>query len=175
MHAAHDPNERRRRRAAVAALLLERAPAAAATLDWDALDAAPAWLAQPGAALDSLACRVGAVLCGPALRLWIDTGRLTAARAALGDAFLRALLAQPDLPGAPPAPRIASAAQVSASLQAWGAAVLLATLPAALRGAAAAALPHPAPLPIDAATAQALVGRAMALASGHDLTAETAR
>ncbi|HEX6362721.1 MAG TPA: hypothetical protein VFZ93_07190 [Albitalea sp.] len=173
LHDPHDLHGRRRRRAAAAAVLLARSPAAAMTLDWDTLDAAPAWLGRPAGELDALACRVGAVLCAPAIRLWIDAARLGAARAAVGDGFLRALLAQPDLPHAPAAPRIPSATQVAPSLQAWGAAVLLATLVPALRGAVSAALPHPAPLAIDAEAAQALVDRTLALAAGPVNVEET--
>ncbi len=112
------------------------------------------------------------MLCGPAMRLWIDSARRGAARAALGEGFLRALLARPDLPAAPKAPRAPciGAAQVAASLQATGAAVLLATLPPALRGVAATALADPAPMVIDARTAEALIERALELAIGADET-----
>ena len=85
--------ERHRRRGAIAARLLEAAPDAAAALDWDALDRAPAWLAvsDPDLALDQR--RIGAVFNTVEIRLWIDRRKLAAARTAVGDAFLRALLA----------------------------------------------------------------------------------
>ena len=169
-HAAH---ERRRFRAAVAEMLMARAPAAVAALDWDALDAAPAWLALPAGLLDALQSQVGAVLYGPAMRMWIDSGRLAAARAAVGDAFLRALLGRPDVPAAPRAPLAPAipAAQVGAYLRHAGAAVLQATLPAALRGVAASALGQSAPMVIDAANALALVERALFLVecAGRDV------
>ena len=84
----------RLRRAAVAERLLSGSPQAVASLDWDALDRAPAWLALTDAEFTTFQCRVGAVLCGHALRLWIDRARLAAAQAALGAPFLRALLAE---------------------------------------------------------------------------------
>ena len=87
----------RLRRAAVAERLLSSAPEAAAALDWDALDRAPAWLALPDPAFAAFQCRVGAVLCGRSLRMWIDRGRIDAAQGVLGATFLRALLAA--LPG----------------------------------------------------------------------------
>jgi hypothetical protein len=162
--AAHDVRQRRHRRAAVAQLLLVGAPAAAGTLDWDALDTAPAWLARTASSLATLQCQVGAVLLAPAMRLWIDSGRLAAARAVLGEGFLRAALDQVDL-AAVAAPRIASASQVGAALQSAGAAVLLATLPAVLRGPAAGAMTPPAGVTIAESTAQAVVARALSLAA----------
>jgi hypothetical protein len=109
--------------------------------------------------------RVGAVVSAPGMRLWIDAARLAAARGAVGDAFLRRLLAQPDLAGLPSLPRVASPAGVIPALQAAGAAVLLATLPSALRGVASAALPSPVPLVLNTSAAQAIVDRAVTLAS----------
>jgi hypothetical protein len=160
---ADGARQRRQRRAAVAALLLARAPALAATLDWDALDASPQWLARADAALATLQNRVGAVLCAPMMRLWIDTARVAAARAALGDAFLDALLAQPDPRGLAAPPRITYAVQVAPTLAACGAAALLATLPAPLRAPASAVLVSPALIAIDAASAQSVIERALAL------------
>jgi hypothetical protein len=90
--------ERHRRRGATAARLLGAAPDAAAALDWDALDRAPAWLAVPDAELAMEQRRIGAVLHTAAIRLWIDRRKLAAARAAVGDAFLRALLADSAAP-----------------------------------------------------------------------------
>jgi len=85
--------ERHRRRGAIAARLLDAAPDAAAALDWDALDRGPAWLAAPDTDLALEQRRIGAALNAAAIRLWIDRRRLAAARSAVGDAFLRALLA----------------------------------------------------------------------------------
>jgi hypothetical protein len=158
-----DVHERRARRAALAMLAIEHAPALAPTLDWDTLDAAPAWLAQPTASFDELARRAGAVLCAPAMRLWIDSARLAAARAAVGDVFLRALLARPDVPALPRGPRIDTAADVAAALPSAGAAVLLAALPAALRGVASFVLPTPTLVAIDDATARAVIDRTLDL------------
>ncbi|WP_280156089.1 hypothetical protein [Piscinibacter sp. XHJ-5] len=163
-------SQRRQLRAAVAQRLLAKAPAAAAALDWDMLGQAPLWLAMSDAALTQFARQVGAVLCAPALRLWIDARRLAAARAALGETFLQALLAQPDVPAIEPqlsnALRLDTPEQVGALLQAAGAGVLLASLPPGLLQAAAAALMAPAAaLAMPASTAQALVSRARQLAA----------
>jgi hypothetical protein len=83
---------------------------------------------------------------------------------------MRSLLAQPDLPsiepGVPQRPRIESAAQIGALLQAAGAAVLRASLPAgALRHAAAALLGSAVPLTMAGALAQSLVARTQGLAA----------
>jgi len=161
--------ERRRRRAAIARRLLDRAPEAAATLDWDTLDRAPAWLAWSDGALAQFQRQIGAVLCAPALRLWIDGARLAAARAALGEPFLQALLAQPDLPAmrgdACGQARIDSAERVASSLQAAGAAVLLATLPEGpMRRAAGAAIEPALQLAMAPELARELVARAATLA-----------
>jgi hypothetical protein len=91
--------ERHRRRGAIAARLLDAAPDAAAALDWDALDRGPAWLAVPDHELALEQRRIGAVLHAAAIRLWIDRRKLAAAQAAVGDAFLRALLADCTAPG----------------------------------------------------------------------------
>jgi hypothetical protein len=92
--------ERHRRRGAVAARLLDAAPDAAAALDWDALDRAPAWLAVSDAELALEQRRIGVVLNKVAIRLWIDRRRLAAARSAVGEAFLRAALADGTAPDA---------------------------------------------------------------------------
>lgn len=163
---------RRGMRAAVAQRLLAKASAAVEPLDWDALDAAPAWLALPEAELATLQCRVGAVLCAPALSLWIDGPRLSAARAALGETFLAALLAQPASASIPTdlvaSPRIDSAALAGLQLRSAGAAVLLASLPhGALRRAAAIALAPGASSTLSQGLAQSLVAQAQALAVGQ--------
>jgi hypothetical protein len=90
--------ERHRHRGAIARRLLDAAPDAAAALDWDALDRAPAWLAVPDTELALEQRRIGATLNAAAIRLWIDRRKLAAARTAVGDAFLRALLADPAPP-----------------------------------------------------------------------------
>jgi hypothetical protein len=130
--AAAQARDRRQRRAATAQRLLSGAPDAVAALDWDSLDSGPAWLALPEAALATFQRRVGAVLCAPTLRLWIDGPRLGAARVALGESFLQALLARRDWPALPrdvvAQPRIDVAEQVGVLLQVAGAAVLLASL-----------------------------------------------
>ena len=122
----------RLRRAAVAERLLAGSPQAVAALDWDALDRAPAWLALADAAFATFQCRVGALLCGHALRLWIDRARLAAAQAALGAPFLRALLAERGSASIPTGlfacPEIDSPAEVEPALRLAGASVLLATL-----------------------------------------------
>ncbi len=142
-----------------------------AELSWDMLDRAPFWLGLPEAALATFECQVGAMLCAPALRLWIDGPRLAAARAALGDAFLQTLLAQPDADSIPigliDCPRIDAAGQVSTLLQATGAAVLLASMPhGALRRAADKALAPAEASPMAEALAHALVARAQGVAAG---------
>jgi len=168
-----EASKRRGRRAAVARRLLAKAADAAATLDWDTLDRAPEWLALREAALAAFERRVGALLCAPALRLWIDGPRIAAARAALGDAFLRALLAEHDKPavdaGAPAPPRLQSAERVATLLQAAGAGVLLASLPAGpLRRAATGVLSAGIPLTMVPELAQALVARTWAIAAQCD-------
>ena len=92
--------ERHRRRGAIAARLLDAAPDAAAALNWDALDRGPAWLAAPDMDLALEQRRLGAALNTAAIRLWIDRRKLAAARTAVGDAFLRALLADFSVPEA---------------------------------------------------------------------------
>lgn len=153
---------RRRRRAAIAEQLLVSAPALAAEIDWDALDRAPAWLALDAAASDRLQCRAGALLCQAELRLWIARPLVAAVRAAVGDTWWKALLAQP-VPALPPGlqlPRLGEGAPVAPRLQALGAAVLLAALePEVLRRAAAPLLAPPAPLALDADAAGALVAQ----------------
>lgn len=161
----------RRHRAAVARRLIGRAPDAVAGLDWDACDRAPAWLALDDDDLASFQCRVGAVLCARALRLWIDGPRLAAARAILGDGFLAQLLAQPDSASIPlglvGAPRIDHAAQVGPALQAAGASVLLASLAhGPLRQAVGVMLAPAAPSTMTHELADTLVARAQALGQG---------
>ncbi|HEX6707426.1 MAG TPA: hypothetical protein VF169_21895 [Albitalea sp.] len=158
--------ERRRRRAAIARRLLAGSAQAAAALDWDTLDRAPAWLGWSDDALAIFQCRIGAVLCAPVLRLWIDGARLGAARDALGESFLHALLAQHDGPSLrDAAPRVDAAERVAPALQAAGASVLLATLPESpLRRCAGAALGSATPLAIAPELARELVTRAATLA-----------
>lgn len=158
----------RQHRAAVAARLLAGAPQAAATLDWAALDAAPAWLALDDESLISFQCRVGAVLCSRALRLWIDGSRLAAAQAVLGAPFLHSLLGEPEdasIPLDPQAcPQIHAPAQVAPVLRIAGVSVLLATLPEGpLCEAARASFAPITPSTLPSALARRLVARAESL------------
>ena len=166
---APDPLERRRRRAALAERLLAQAADIAPAIDWQTLDSAPPWLSLPATALTTLARRLGALLCAPALRLWIDRPRLAAAHAAVGAPFLQAVLAQPDGPALQPALatqlQLAAADRVGALLQSSGVAVLLATLPpGTLERAAAAMLAPAAALDVAPQTALELVAHEQALA-----------
>ncbi len=168
MAASDDARERRRQRAAVAQRLRQRAPDAVGTLDWDALDAAPGWLALPEDQLTRFECQVGALLCAPSLRLWIDGARLNAARGAVGAPFLQALRALPSsqiLPGnVAPSPRIDHAEQVAPALRAAGASVLLASmLPGPLRLVVGAALAPATPAPMAGPLAQSLISRVLTL------------
>jgi hypothetical protein len=158
--------ERRHQRAAVARRMLDKAADVAPTLDWAMLGLAPEWLALPEPALALLARRVGAVLCAPAVKLWIDGPRIAAARTALGDAFLQALLAEHDVPAIEPAgrPRLDAAEQVGALLQATGAGVLLASLaPGPLQRAASGVLGASVAIAMPPAVAHSLIARAHAL------------
>lgn len=157
----------RRRRTTFAARLIHQAPQVAATLDWDTLDRAPLWLSVTDDQLADLQCRIGALLHGPAMRLWIDGARLGAAHAVLGEPFLHGLLAQPDAAassaGTLNLPRIDRSAQVAPLLRAAGASVLLASLPPGpLRVAAAALLAPAVAAEMHAELAQALISRAAA-------------
>jgi hypothetical protein len=159
---------RRAQRAGVARRLVAHAADAAAALDWDTLDQAPAWLALDDAGLAALQSRIGALRYADAVRLWIDGPRLAAARALLGAAGLDALLTQPadlSIPGGlSDLPPIASAAQVGPAWQAVGAAVLLASLPRGpLRKAATAALAPATASTMLQELAASLVTRACAL------------
>jgi hypothetical protein len=165
---AVDPGELRHRRAAIAERLLEKAHHLAPAIDWDALDQAPPWLSLPAPALAALERRLGAMLCAPALRLWIDRPRLASVHAAVGAPFLQAVLAQPDGPALQPAVamqlHLAAAAQVGALLQASGVAVLLASLPpGALKRAAATALAPAAALDVAPQAALELLAREQGL------------
>jgi len=165
---ASEARSRRHRRAAVARKLIAAAPDIAPALDWDALDAAPAWLTMADAELMTLARQVGAVLCASTMRLWIDGARLHAARAAVGAPYLQALLAVPEAQLLPrnvaPCPRIDSAEQVAPMLRTSGLAVLIASLPSGgLRRAAVAMLGTTASS-MAQVLAQSLVSRAQALA-----------
>jgi hypothetical protein len=160
----------RRRRAAIAERLLARSPTEAAALDWDALDQAPDWLALPEQEFAALQCRVGAILHAPNMRLWIDGARIAAARAAVGEQFLRQLLADSTGPSLPRAlsmrRRIDAAAHVGLALAGAGAAVLLAALPPGpLRDAATAILAPSEPAEIHPQLAQATLSRVRALAA----------
>jgi hypothetical protein len=155
----------RRRRTTVAARLIHQAPRVAATLDWDTLDNAPLWLSLPDEQLIALQCRIGALLHSRAMHLWIDGARLGAARAVLGEPFLRGLLAQPEVAALPTGsmnlPRIDTAMQVSPLLRAAGASVLLASLqPGPLHSAAATLLAPAAAAEMHAELAQTLIARA---------------
>lgn len=163
----------RHRRAAVAARLLAGAPALAPALDWDTLDAAPAWLALDDEAFAAFQCRVGALLFGSTLRLWIDRGRLAAARSAVGPAFLEALLAERGVTLLPPGlvngPVIEAPAQVRPALRLAGASVLLSTLSAgALRAAVSMLLAPAVASAMAAPLAASLVAHAGALGRGID-------
>jgi hypothetical protein len=167
---ALETRERRRRRATIAARVLASGADAISAIDWDMLDKAPAWLALADAKLATLQRQIGALLYASEIRLWIDGGRLAAARATLGEPFMQALLAQRDLQAFPQdagaRPRIDSAEKVATHLQVVGAAVLLASMPqGALRRVVTVAMAPTAPAPIALELAQALVARAQALAS----------
>lgn len=167
--AAACARQRRCLRAAVAERLMAHAPAAAAELDWDALDAAPAWLAWPEAQATALQCRVGALICAPTIRLWIDAPRLAAAARVVGTEYLQALLALPDQQVLPrdlaDCPRIDCPEQVAALLRAAGAAVMLAALPVGpLRRAVSSTLAPITASPMAGALAESLVARAQRLA-----------
>jgi hypothetical protein len=154
----------------VAQRLLSKAGEAIAAVDWDTLDRAPDWLAFAEPQLAVVMRQVGAVVCAPQIRLWIDGPRVTAARDALGEAFLRALAAQRDLPSLPsdvaPQARIDKAEHVAPHLQSSGAAVLLASLPdGPLRRAAGAAFAPAAAAPMAGELAQSLIQRARALSA----------
>lgn len=151
-------------RAAVARLLLARAGDAATALDWETLDRAPAWLALPADDLAALQRRLGAVHCAGTLRRWIDSARLGAARQALGETFLQALLASDA--GADPAdaPAIPHPAQVEPLLRHVGAAVLVSSLPPGrLRRVVEAALKPGVALTLAQEAAEATLTRAQAL------------
>ena len=153
-----------RQRAAVARLLLNGAPEAAHALDWDTLDRAPAWLALPPDDLANLQCRLGAVQSAAAIRLWIDSARLSAASAVLGEPFLQAVLGLADDATAPTPPCIETAAQVQPVLCQVGAAVLLGSLPPGrLRRAVQAALAPDVILALDRDAADATLQRAQSL------------
>jgi hypothetical protein len=167
--AAIEVRERRHRRAAMAARLLQSGVEDLAAIDWDALDAAPAWLALPAAELATLQRQVGALVYAAQIRLWIDGARLAAARAALGEPYLDALLAQPDLHAFPADagahPPAATADKVPVRLQVAGAAVMLASLPqGALRRVVSAAMAPTAAAAMVSDQAQSLIARAQTLA-----------
>ena len=157
----------RERRAAVAQRLLDLAPREVAAIDWDALDAAPDWLALPDASFLILQARLGAMLHLPAMRLWIDGPRLAAARVLLGEAVIDDLMAHPEsaMPfGLTACAPIASAAQVGPSLRAAGVSVLLAALPRGpLRDALCRGLAPVEPSRMSPELAQSLIARARLL------------
>lgn len=167
--AAIEVRERRRRRAAIAARLLASGADAIPAIDWEMLDAAPAWLALPNARLAILQRQVGALIYAPEIRLWIDGARLSAARATLGESFMQALLAQRDLQAFPQdtgtRPRIDTAEQIPTHLQVAGASVLLASMAQGpLRHAVSTAMAPTTALPMACEMAQSLVARAQSLA-----------
>jgi hypothetical protein len=182
---------RRERRARIAERLRRGAPVAAATLGWEALDAAPDWLGVSDEALLLWQRRVGAVFCAPALRRWIDARRVQALRGAVGDAFYRALLRAGDplqaaaLPaGLPDWPQgqaeggsagAVDPAAVAPLLRGCGAAVLVCTLPhGALRHAVSQALAPLAELMMPAPHALALAERALQLGTATPAAALSA-
>jgi hypothetical protein len=155
---------RRQHRAAVAQQLLAEAPQPARALDWATLADAPPWLALSRSARGLFTRRVGAVLAGPALRLWIAAPQVAAAQAAVGADWWQALMVRDGWPPLPPqiAPwpdgAATDAAGVSGVLHEAGAAVLLATLPhGALRHAASELLAPAAPLLMPRTAAEALL------------------
>jgi hypothetical protein len=159
----------RERRAAVAQRLMDLAPRAVEAIDWDALDAAPDWLALPDASFLILQARLGALLHLPAVRLWIDGPRLAAARVLLGEAVIDDLLSHPEpaMPfGLTLCAPIGSAAQVGPSLRAAGVSVLLAALPrGALREALCRGLAPVEPSRMTPERAEALIVRARLMGS----------
>ncbi|HUL64383.1 MAG TPA: hypothetical protein VLW55_07185 [Burkholderiaceae bacterium] len=166
--AAIEVRERRRRRSAIAARLLASGADAMSAIDWEMLEAAPAWLALPDAKLATLQRQIGALLYAPEIRLWIDGARLNAARTVLGETFLKTLLAQRDLHAFPQdtgtRPRIDTADHVPTHLQVAGASVLLASIQQGpLRRAVAAAMAPTAAMAMACEMAQALVTRAQSL------------
>jgi hypothetical protein len=159
---------RRQHRAAVAQQLLAEAEPSARALDWVMLDEAPPWLALSRSARGLFTRRVGAVLAGPALRLWIAAPQVAAAQAAVGADWWQALMVQAGWPPLPPqvAPWPDGAATdaegVAGVLHEAGAAVLLATLPhGALRHAASQLLAPSAPLLMPRTAAEALLATAL--------------
>jgi len=159
----------RRRRTTVAARLIHHAPQVAASVDWDMLDRAPAWLSLPDDQLAALQRRIGALLHLRAMRLWIDGPRLGIARAVLGASFLHNLLAQPEVAAVPAGSvtlsHIDTASQVGPLLQATGASVLLASLRSGpLHDAAAALLAPAVAAEMHAELAETLIARAEAAA-----------
>jgi len=134
------------------------------------LEKAPAWLALPEAKLATLQRQIGALLYAAEIRLWIDGARIAAARAALGESFMQALLMQRDLlafPQDPAArPRIDAAEKVATHLQVIGAAVLLASMPQGpLRRVVTAAMAPTAAAAMAPEMAQSFVARAQSLAA----------
>jgi hypothetical protein len=163
---------RRQQRAVVAQRLRSRAANAVASLDWDALDAAPGWLAMSDADLQRFEGQVGAILCAPMLKLWIDGPRLTAARAALGAGFLQALRALPSTQMLPsnvaPCPRIDTGEQVGPLLRLAGMSVLLASMqPGPLRSVVTMAMAPATAAAMAGPLAQSLIARAITLAAQH--------
>lgn len=168
--AAIEVRERRRRRSAIAARLLASGADAMSAIDWEMLETAPAWLALPDTKLATLQRQIGALLYAPEIRIWIDGARLNAARAVLGDTFMKTLLAQRDLHAFPQdtgtRPRIDSAEHVPTHLQVAGASLLLASIPqGALRRAVGAAMAPTAAMPMACEMAQALITRVQSLAA----------
>lgn len=163
--------ELRRRRANVARRLVAGAPALANHLEWHDLDAAPGWLAASDEQLARFCCRVGALACAPAIRLWIDKPRIAATREAVGLEYLQRLLAsheaQAPLPGDLfDGPLMNRAEQITPALRANGCAVLLATLPEGPLRAAMTALWSPVqPSELAPVLAQMMVERAAGLAA----------
>jgi len=170
---------RRQQRAAVAQRLRQCAADAVGSLDWDALDAAPGWLALSDAELRRFEAQVGATLCASVVKLWIDGPRLAAARAALGAGFLQALRGMPSTQMLPsnvaPCPPIDSAEQVAPLLRSAGVSVLLASMqPGPLRSVVSTVLAIGAPAAMAAPLAQSLIVRAAALAAQHTVAGSRA-
>ena len=132
---AMNTRERRLHRAAIARRVRAGAPDQAHSLDWEALDQAPSWLALPDEELAHLQRAVGAVVHDAELRLWIDGSSIAAARSAVGQQVWQGLMD----PRSRPAGGVGLSAigsrlnadpnTVSESLARVGTSVLLAALP----------------------------------------------
>jgi hypothetical protein len=166
--------EHRIQRAAIARRLLAWAPGQVNALDWDTLDAAPAWLGLPEIDRYRLQRVVGAVLHAAEVRLWIDGARIAAARSALGEPVWQGLLNGPGGPGIPGASavgrRLDTTLKVGESLALEGASVLQASLPQGpLQSVAGEMFAPVAPAEIIEPLARSIVAKAQALLSAPEV------